>query len=146
MLDSFDLASKKLATLDDFISYCEATTESEWQIDTVRNKGNTSNCLFGHLINWYYGKGYKGNIITAWDFFEDAWATTFFVYLVNDGRNPNYPQPTPRQRCIQLLKNLNDGSELTTNQAMERDGAFIFFQQQEAAKLQSNTNLIGDNQ
>lgn len=119
--DSFEQVAKRLTNLDDFISYCEATDESEWQVDTVRNKGNTTNCLFGHLVNWYYGKDHQDDISLAWDFFEEAWSTTFFVYEVNDGHNSDYPQPSAHQRCIQLLKNLSDGSELTTNEAIERD-------------------------
>lgn len=114
-------AEDRLATLDEFIAYCEATSEDEWQLDVVRDKDNSRNCLFGHLVNWYYGKDYRGLVSDAWDFFESGWASTFFVYQVNDGRNPRYPQPTPRQRCLALLRALADGSEMTPDEAMEHD-------------------------
>src|SRR5690606_18740724 len=89
-----------------FIQYLVDTDESEWQVDVVRNKENTKNCLFGHLVNFIYGKDYQGSISSAWDCFEALWSTTWAVYPINDGRNPEYQQLTPKQRCIAYLKDL----------------------------------------
>lgn len=96
--------------LPEFINYCSATSENEWTTDVVRTRDG-KNCLFGHLVDWYYGKGYDGNISPAWDMFEDIWSSTYMVYNINDGKNPSYQQPTPKQRCLAYLKNLWLGLE-----------------------------------
>lgn len=122
-MGEFEQAVKRLSDLDPFIAYLEDTTDDEWQVDTVRNKGNTKNCVMGHLVNWYYGKNYEGSISLAWDVFEEMWATTYMIYPVNDGNtkmvawmNQKYNQASPKQRVIAYLKNLRDGKEKTTNQ------------------------------
>ena len=109
----------KLANLPAFIAYCENTAESEWQVNTVRNVGNTKNCVFGHLINWFYGKDYTGDVSLAWDLFEEMWTTDFEFYEINDGRDARYSQPTPRQRSIAHLKNLWLAIEPPTWRQME---------------------------
>lgn len=115
---------EKLSDLSPFINYLEQTKESEWLCDTVRNKGNTKNCVMGHLVNWFYGEGYEGNISSAWDWFEEMWATTYMIYPVNDGKSPEwmnftYDQGTPKQRVIAYLKNLWLGLEKPTWQLWE---------------------------
>lgn len=105
---------EKLAKLDSFIEYLRQTDESEWQVGTVRNKDNTQNCCFGHLVNWYYGKDYEGTISDVWDFFEEVWATTYMIYPVNDGENPKYKQETPKARIIAYLEDLNSGNAKTS--------------------------------
>lgn len=123
--NTFERAINALSTrLGEFISYCEATRPEDWYLHKVRNHSNTKNCLYGHLINWYYGKGYTGNVQPMWDAFEEV-GSTFYVYPINDGTNPNYPQPTARERCIQYLKNVLSGEELWTAAAIERDFAKI---------------------
>lgn len=112
---------ERLSNLKSFIAYLELTKDSEWQTDTVRNKGNTKNCIMGYLVNWYYGKDYEGNIAELWDMFEEMWATTYMIYPVNDGDSPpwmnyRYDQPTPRERVIAYLKNLSSGKEKSTNE------------------------------
>jgi hypothetical protein len=126
MSEAYNRAISALISLDGFIEYLENTREDEWQVDVVRNVGNTKNCMFGHLVNWYYGKDEKGNISPIWEAFEAMWSTAYAVYPVNDGHSPEwtefkYNQPTPKQRVIAYLKNLNAGKELNTNQVMERD-------------------------
>ncbi|QOH56225.1 hypothetical protein [Rhodococcus rhodochrous] len=106
MTYTWEEAAQKLDDLQPFIQYCIDTDEAEWQVDTVRSSGNTKNCLFGHLINWAYGKDYEGSVSAIWDMFEEIWGTTYLVYEINDGRHPAYPQETPRQRCIAYLKDL----------------------------------------
>lgn len=120
-MSDFEKAIKRLSTdMQSFIDYCEATKANEWCVDIVRSVGNKQNCLYGHLVNWYYGKDYTGNISPIWDAFEEV-GTTFYVYPINDGTNPNYPQPTARERCIAYLKNIRDGKELWTWDAMEKE-------------------------
>lgn len=112
---------ERLANLNPFIEYLQATTDDEWQLDTVRNTDNTRNCVMGHLVNWFYGKDYEGNIEPAWSLFEEVWATTYMIYPINDGESPSwmnhqYDQCTPRLRVIAYLQNLAVGKEQTTPQ------------------------------
>lgn len=79
----------------------------------------------GHLINWFYGKNYDGNIAPAWDWFEEIWATTYMIYPVNDGESPSwmnfkYDQPTAKERVVAYLKNLRDEKEQTTQQLCQQ--------------------------
>ena len=106
--------------LQQFIDYLKATEPSDWYLHKVRNKTNTKNCLYGHLVNWYYGKDYEGSVSNIWDAFEEM-ATTFYVYPINDGQNPKYPQKTARERCIALMENYRDGKELWTEQAIKQE-------------------------
>lgn len=121
--NTFDNAIRALAqNMQSFIDYLEATTESQWYLHKVRNETNTKNCLYGHLVNWYYGKDYEGSISPIWDAFEEV-GTTFYVYPINDGQNPNYPQKTARERCIAYLQNVQSGEELWSEAAMEKEMA-----------------------
>lgn len=106
--------------LDQFISYLERTSPDQWYLHKVRNKANSKNCLYGHLINWYYGKEYQGNISPIWEAFEEV-GSTFYVYPINDGQNPSYPQKTAKERCIAYLKNVASGKELWTEAAMRKE-------------------------
>lgn len=97
--------------LDVIIPYIENTTEDSWCMDVVKTKDG-KNCLFGHLFDL------GGSELMDW--FENI-ATTYMVYPVNDGQNPLYPQPTPKQRCIAYLKDLQSGKAKTTYELMEED-------------------------
>jgi hypothetical protein len=114
-------SKKTLKNLTQFISYLQNTTDEEWRVGTVRDSENKTNCCFGHLVNWYYGKEYTGQISEIWDLFEELWATTYMIYPVNDGENTKYQQATPKARIIAYLINLNTGKAMTTRQYMERD-------------------------
>ena len=105
--------------LSTIIDYVEATDESSWCVDVVKTKAG-KNCLFGHLWDMVGGDQdkVKGNEIFDW--FESRVSTTFFVYRVNDGENPDYPQNTPKQRCLELLRNIFNGCELTTYESMDK--------------------------
>ncbi|EXE15547.1 hypothetical protein J559_0679 [Acinetobacter sp. 983759] len=39
---------------------------------------------------------------------------------MNDGNDPDYQQASPKQRSIAFLKNLLEGKELTTMQALDK--------------------------
>lgn len=119
--NTFDKAIERLSTdLQSFIDYCKKTKATDWYLHKVRNKTNTKNCLYGHLVNWYYGKDWTGNISPIWDAFEEV-GSTFYVYPINDGKNPDYPQKTARERCIAYLENVRDGKELWTWAALEKE-------------------------
>lgn len=106
--------------LGSFIKYCEATKPSDWYLQKVRNKGNTKNCLYGHLVNWYYGKDYQGDVSPIWDAFEEV-GSSYYIFPINDGTNPRYPQKTARERCIAYLNNVVSGDELWTAAAMDKE-------------------------
>lgn len=109
----------KVLDLPSFIRYLENTKDSEWVCDIVRSKGNTKNCVMGHLVNYVYGKDYQDSISLAWDIFEEIWSTTFYIYEVNDGNHKRYPQDTPKARIIKYLSNLWLGLETPTWRAYE---------------------------
>lgn len=96
--------------LAEVVEYLESTSEESWCVDVVRTKDG-KNCLFGHLFD-LGGSDLMG-------LFEDSIATTFMVYPVNDGTHPKYQQPTPKQRCLAYLKDLQSGEEKTTYQLMK---------------------------
>lgn len=96
-------------SLDAIILYMENTSEESWCTDVVKTKDG-KNCLFGHLFD-------LGGV-KLFNWFENI-ATTYMVYPVNDGENPNYQQPTPKQRCIAYLKDLQSGKAKTTYQLMD---------------------------
>lgn len=109
-----DLTSKN-TFLPPFIEYLKRTPPESWCVDVVRTKEG-GNCLFGHLFA-YGGNDEMGNRL--WDFFEAAIACTAMVYPVNDGKNMDYQQPTPKQRCISYLQDILQGKQKTTDQIFE---------------------------
>lgn len=113
--------------LEDLITYLETTSEESWLMGKCRSKDQTQHCLVSHIYNFAGGdevaevfttrNGQSFNITkgsNGIDFFEERWATSYMFYPVNDGTNPNYPQATPKERCITYLKNLKDGKEKST--------------------------------
>lgn len=110
--------------LADFITYLEATSPSDWCEDVVRSKDGSQNCALGHVFEWGRARGDGSDLAgsRAWDWFESAWSTSYAVYPVNDGENPDYPQPTAKERVIALCRALLDGSELSTMESMEFEG------------------------
>ena len=103
-------------SIDSFIAYLEQTKDEDWVCDIVRSKDGNANCLFGHLF------AFANDDKTAqlyWDHFEYWWATTYMIYPVNDGKNPNYRQDTPKQRCLAYLRDLISGKEQKTFEIME---------------------------
>lgn len=104
--------------IDDFIKYCQNTTDDQWCMEVVRTKDQKANCLFGHLFE-FAGDDKTGSFY--WDMFEEVYATTYMVYQVNDGKDPDYPQSTPKARCVQYLKDLKSGKAKTTYQIMDEE-------------------------
>ena len=125
--------------LSDLISYLDCTSEDQWCVDVVRTKDN-KNCLFGHVVEFFSlnASKYRNKDIfklanrgseesgsddfgyhCAFNWFDEAVASTFFVYSVNDGKNLSYPQSTPKARCIALVKDILSGNELSTYEGMD---------------------------
>lgn len=112
-MQSMSKDDNEFYSLDRIITYLEQTDEDSWCTDVVRTKDG-KNCLFGHLFDL------GGSRLMDW--FENI-ATTYMVYPVNDGENPNYPQLTPKQRCIAYLNDLRRGNAKTSYQLMEEYAA-----------------------
>lgn len=104
-------AVKIYPSLDEIISYMEKTNVEDWCTEVCRSSDETKNCFFGHLFNM------GGNDL--WNMFEEAYATEYMIFPVNDGKNPNYPQETAKERVIAYLKDLRDGKNKKTWQLME---------------------------
>lgn len=104
------MTEQEFYSLDRIITYLEQTDEDNWCTDYVRTKDG-KNCLFGHLFDL------GGSKLMNW--FDGVIATSYMVYLVNDGKNDNYRQETPKQRCIAYLNDLKRGDAKTVYQLME---------------------------
>lgn len=104
--------------LNEFILYLEKTDPSSWCTDVVKTEDG-KNCLFGHLVDYFECEpdDRVSNII---DIFENLYASTYMIYPVNDGKNLNYKQDNPKDRCIAYLKNIMCGKEENTMQAFDR--------------------------
>lgn len=109
------------AGLDEIIAMVEATDEDAWQTGTVRSADSTRNCFFGHLFAHGEKLGGERHANILWQAFEDSWATTYVIYPVNDGTNPRYPQPTPRQRILAYLTDLREQRALPTHLSMDAE-------------------------
>lgn len=109
-------------TLAQIIDHLDRNTkEEDWCVDVVRTKDGSQNCLFGHLANY-------GGMKLYHDF--EMIATEFMVYPINDGKNPNYPQETPKQRVLAYLKNIEAGIEKTTT-----DWEEFYFQEIKSGRM-----------
>lgn len=93
--------------LSKILEYAKGTKEQDWCTDVVRNKDG-ANCLFGHISEMEGTEYAEGEM---WEWFEDTWGTTYYVYPINDGQNPKYPQATPKQRIVAYLEALLSGEE-----------------------------------
>jgi hypothetical protein len=119
-------SEKELILINNIISYLQNTKVEDWCTDVVR-KGN-KNCFFGHIFE--YGKngiqipewgnysGDKGGD-ALWGWFENNVSTTDTIYPVNDGENPKYQQPNPKERCIAFILDIVNGKEKNTYEGME---------------------------
>lgn len=104
--------------VSEIIDYLEGTTDDQWCVDVVKNRDN-GNCLFGHVFDFFSKKWGEEKASQGWEWFESAVSTTFYVYPINDGKNPDYPQSTPKERCIALMKNILSGDQLTTMEGID---------------------------
>lgn len=93
--------------LERVAEYMRATPEESWCQDVVRN-AEGGNCFFGHLAAME-GTEYAHGFL--WEWFEEAYGTTYYVYPINDGSNPDYRQETAKARICAYLDNLLSGKE-----------------------------------
>lgn len=100
-----------------FRAYLVNTVDSDWCCDIVRSEDG-ANCLQGHLWRFVGDDARLANQLFDW--FEYCYATTFMFYPVNDGTSADYPQSTPKARCIAYLDDLHHDRAETTEASMER--------------------------
>lgn len=108
--------------ITELIKYLQQTRDNEWCINIVRSSDCKKNCIFGHIFN--FGRYVNPDLDSdsagskMWDWFENHVGTTYYVYSINDGQNKNYPQSTPKERCINYLYNILLKVEKTTHKSM----------------------------
>lgn len=108
-------------TLEEIIRYMESTSEDSWCTEVVR-QAEGANCFFGHLSAYDKTENAHGEL---WEWFEETWGTTFYVFPINDGTNPDYPQATPKQRILAYLNNLLTGVEDDMETYWKKASAYI---------------------
>ena len=128
--------------LEGFIRYLEQTSEDSWCTDVVKNADGTKNCLFGHLADYFGIKGDE-NASVCIDTFENAIASSYMVYPINDGKNPHYPQETPKQRCLAYLADLQSGNKLMTPEAFAAYSSEPFIRFKPGQVLEHTDSLTG---
>ena len=120
----------KINWLHSLLDYLQKTKEDEWCVGVCRKTDTAiqKNCLLGHVFNFgsidFFGKNSEKGANAALNFFDNI-ATTYIFYPINDGTNPNYQEPTPKQRCVSFLKNILSSKEKTVNQMWEETGEII---------------------
>lgn len=96
------------------IALLEATDpESWWPGPTYRSPCGQYHCALAHIE-------------AAWGMdemerFEGEWANSYMIGGVNDGKNPDYPHPTPKERVLAYLNALADGDEPSIHESMWED-------------------------
>lgn len=110
----------ELLKMDNILAWIEATDDDRWMTEVCGREadGVTKYCVRGHLLEYGEKNGYGPGFD---DLFHEAWATEFMYYGVNDGRNTEYPQATPKERVMAYFRDLRDGKKLTTYQSMEAE-------------------------
>ena len=111
---------KHKSKLRKLIKRLKNTREDQWCVDIVRTKDDKANCLFGHLFA-IYKDNKRANYL--WDWFENCISTDFMIYPINDGKNKDYQQATPKARCLAYLDDILHDKKLTTAESMERSWA-----------------------
>ena len=117
-------------SIETIIDYMENTSEESWCEKVVRTTEG-GNCFFGHLFSMGKDEAESNHL---WDWFEDAYSTTYMIYPINDGTNSNYQQSTAKHRVLVYLRNLRDGIEKTTYQSMEEE--YLLYQEKKVVNNQ----------
>lgn len=90
---------------DYFIKKFEAIPEDNWWVGDFRNMGNHCQfCALGHCGMTYHNSTKESDALD--ELFGDA-----VVPEINDGENPAYQQPTPKQRILAALYDIKKLSE-----------------------------------
>jgi hypothetical protein len=103
--------------VEQIIAHLEKTSDASWAVDVVRTRDGC-NCVMGHVFDMGGGDEKLAN--EWWDFFEGGIASTYRIFPVNDGHNPDYQQATPKQRCLAYINNVLVGVEQTTYESMDQ--------------------------
>lgn len=104
-------------TVDYFIKKFEAIPESKWCINQLINTSG-QRCALGHCG----GVNLKIGEIPYNDEIGNLVITLYDVVSINNGENPEYQQPTPKQRILAALydiKKQNQGTEPSTERRNE---------------------------
>lgn len=87
----------ELTTPDDFIKFYEGIPEEDWCTEVYEDGFRC--CAFGHLgernDQWSNNGMRLFNLITT-------------SISVNDGKNPRFPQPTPKARILAALREVKE--------------------------------------
>jgi hypothetical protein len=75
--------------LKQLIAYMETTTDDQWLMDRVSSEGNKQNCCLGHVF--FIGGDDETKCNEWWNWFENAVATEYLIFPVNDGRHRSCP-------------------------------------------------------
>lgn len=103
--------------LEQLIAYMESTTDDQWLTERVSSEGNKQNCCLGHVF--FMGGDDQKKCNEWWNWFENCVATEYMIFPVNDGRNKDYQQSTPKTRVLAYLQDVLDGKIKTTWELMD---------------------------
>ena len=109
-----------LMDIDNLIMHLETTDPDGWAMEVCATQDGKL-CLLGQIYAYAGGDEKTEQANRVVDAFEEVWATTYMFFPVNDGKNPNYQQPTAKERCIAYLKDLRDGKTKSTSALMDEE-------------------------
>ncbi|WP_155299003.1 hypothetical protein [Deinococcus kurensis] len=94
-----------------FIDYLRDTPERSWLTGHVRTKAGDRHCALSHAF------ALAGN--TGWEVMENILAGSGRIFAINDGRDPDYPQPTARLRILAALEDYKAGRTMDLIEELE---------------------------
>ncbi len=103
--------------LQKLIAYMESTTDDQWLTERVSSPDNKKLCCLGHVF--FMGGKDQEKCNEWWNWFENSVATEYMIFPVNDGRDKDFPQLTPKLRVIAYLQEVMDGKRKTTWELMD---------------------------
>lgn len=100
--------------------YIETTPDDSWCVDVYRSQDQTQHCILSHVQT--LGRDDREGM-RFMERFESIWGNSYSIGLrANDGLDPaEYPQGTPRERCMAYIDNLLNGTEDSVVTGMERE-------------------------
>lgn len=99
------------------IAHLESTGEADWCVDVVRN--DDGNCVMGHVFSM--GGDDQKTCNVWWNWFEEAVASTYMIYPVNDGEHPDYQQASAKERVLAYLNDVLAGKRKTSGEYAEEE-------------------------
>ena len=105
----------------DFIPYLESKPEDQWLGVVFANSDTSKRCVIYHFLGFVGQDNPHSRNGDNLDWYEHSICPIMRAgHQINDGNDPDYQQKTPKQRSITFLKNLLDGKEFTTIQALDQ--------------------------